>query len=105
MFILKLFWTLIKTFVSFFLQMMAYVFCFLCGISGIISRIWMLIVFASVCFHACGLDKGTYNMFSDTKSMIAIVVITMLILFAQTILDFLAALCIRISDALMGIIY
>lgn len=74
---------------------------FLLGISTLVSRVWMLLLFATVCFHACGLDSGTVNMFSDTFTLVAYIVITVIVLFAQTIIGWLVGMCYYISESAM----
>lgn len=62
--------------ISFLFQMIAIFLEFMLGISALVTRVWMLLLFATVCFHACGLDHGTVNMFSDKFTLIAYIEIT-----------------------------
>ena len=101
MIVLELIGLFFRILISFLFQMIGLFLSFLLGISGLVSRLWMLLLFATVCFHACGLDQGTINMFSDKFALIAYIVITIIVLFAQTILGWLVSLCFCISEYAM----
>ena len=101
MILLELIGMFFRILISFLFQMIGLFLSFLLGISAIVSRVWMLLLFATICFHACGLDSGTVNMFSDTFTLIAYIVITVIVLFAQTILGWLVSLCFSISEYAM----
>lgn len=101
MIVLELIGLFFRILISFLFQMIGLFLSFLLGISGLVSRVWMLLLFATVCFHACGLDQGTINMFSDKFALIAYIVITVIVLFAQTILGWLVSLCFCISEYAM----
>lgn len=100
MIILELIGIFFRLLISFLFQMIAIFLEFMLGISALVTRVWMLLLFATVCFHACGLDHGTVNMFSDKFTLIAYIVITIIVLFAQTILGWLISVCYYISDAI-----
>ena len=99
MIILELIGMFFRLLVSFLFQMLAIFLGFILGISAFITRLWLFLLFATVCFHACGLDHGTVNMFTDKFTLIAYIVITVIVLFAQTILGWLINVCYYISDA------
>lgn len=101
MIVLELIGLFFRILISFLFQMIGLFLSFLLGISGLVSRVWMLLLFATVCFHACGLDQGTMNMFLDKFALIAYIVITIIVLFAQTILGCLVSLCFCISEYAM----
>lgn len=99
MIILELIGIFFRLLVSFLFQMLAIFLEFMLGISAFFTRLWLFLLFATVCFHACGLDHGTVNMFTDKFTLIAYIVITVIVLFAQTILGWLISVCYYISDA------
>lgn len=101
MVVLELIGMFFRIMISFLFQMIGLFLSFLLGISTLVSRVWMQLLFATVCFHACGLDSGTVNMFSDTFTLVAYIVITVIVLFAQTIIGWLVGMCYYISESAM----
>ena len=71
MVVLELIGMFFRIMISFLFQMIGLFLSFLLGISTLVSRVWMLLLFATVCFHACGLDSGSINMFSDAFTLVA----------------------------------
>lgn len=101
MVVLELIGMFFRIMISFLFQMIGLFLSFLLGISTLVSRVWMLLLFAIVCFHACGLDSGSINMFSDAFTLVAYIVITVIVLFAQTIIGWLVGMCYYISESAM----
>lgn len=99
MIVLELIGMFLRLLISIFFQMVAIFLEFILGISALVSKVWLFLLFANVCFHACGLDHGTVNMFTDKFTLIAYIVITVIVLFAQTIIGWLIGMCYYISDA------
>lgn len=101
MIVLELIGMFLRLLISIFFQMVAIFLEFILGISALVSKVWLFLLFATVCFHACGLDHGTVNMFTDKFTLVAYIVITVIVLFAQTILGWLVGMCYYISESAM----